>query len=135
LASAQSFKALSRFFVHAISDSVSAHFIVDGLVESREEVLRAPLLHLLPRGAANGRIGGDEADGLARSVLRRQPLEERVGMLRVTDLEWPVHLLLPVAVEDDYAPGAVQRDEARQAIDEFAAILEGPGVQKVVPIE
>jgi hypothetical protein len=40
-----------------------------------------------------------------------------------------------VPVEDDHTTGAVQRDEARQAIDEFSRILEGPGVEKVVPVE
>jgi hypothetical protein len=53
LPSAQPFKALSRFVVHTITDSVSAHFAMRGLLEIGEEVLRAALLHFLPRGAAN----------------------------------------------------------------------------------
>ena len=58
-----------------------------GRLEVCQEGPRAPLLHLLPGGAAHGRVGGDEADALAPAVLGGQPLEQRVGVLRVAHLE------------------------------------------------
>jgi hypothetical protein len=47
-------------------------------------------------------------------VLGREPLEQRVGVRRVAHCQRPELELLPDAVEDDDAAGALEGDEARE---------------------
>src|SRR5215218_11153515 len=94
LPSAQLLQAFSRLFVHAIADLRSARVLVTWRLEVVQEGSRAALLHLLTGRAADRRVGGDEADCLSASVLGGEPLEQRVGVVGVANLERPVGALL-----------------------------------------
>ena len=69
------------------------------------------------------------------AVLRRQPLEQRVGVRRVTNRERSALDVLTDAVEDDDAAGATERDETRQRVHELARVVVRSAVQQVVAVE
>ena len=99
------------------------------------ESRRAQLHDFLAGGATHGEVGGDEADPFLAPKFSGKPLEQRVRVPGVPDLERPVRPFLPDAVEDDHAAGAPEGNEARKPIDELAWIGERPGVQDVVAVE
>src|SRR5438105_1628654 len=95
-----------------------------GLGQLVGEAGGADLHDLVAGGAAYGRVGGDEAHRLGAAVLGGEPLQERVGMRRVADLERADRLVCAGPVEDDDTAGALERHEAREAVDEFAHACE-----------
>src|SRR5438105_5085326 len=105
------------------------------LLEVCEKGSRALLLHLLPGGAADGRVGGDEQDGLVSPVLCCKPLEQRVGVRGVTDLERTMVPVVARPVEDDDASSPPERDEAGPPVDELARVFELSREEQVVAVE
>src|SRR5262249_63493 len=79
--------------------------------------------------------GGDEADAFSRTEVGRELLEQGVRMGRVANFERTVGAFLADTVEDDDAAGPLQRNEARELVDELTRVREGPGVQEVVAVE
>ena len=57
-------------------------------------------------------------------MLGGEPLEQRVGVRRVADLERAERRVLAAAVEDDDAARAALGDEAREPVDELARVRE-----------
>ena len=68
-------------------------------------------------------------------MLRREALEDVVGVRRVADLERPECARVSVTVEDDDAPRSLQRDEAGERVDELTLVRERSRVQDVVAVE
>jgi hypothetical protein len=68
-------------------------------------------------------------------VLGREPFEQRIGFGREADGKLAVRRVLPGTVEDDYAAGAADGDEAREAVDELPPIPKRALVEDVVAIE
>ena len=68
-------------------------------------------------------------------MLGGETLEDVVGMRRIPHLEGAERTWVAVPVEYDYAARTLQRDEARERIDELALIRERSRVQDVVPVE
>src|SRR6266516_3881512 len=100
-----------------------------------EEGLGGQRLHLATGGRANGRVRGDDADSLARSVLCCKPLDQRIRVLRKTHLERTAHLVLADPVEDEHAAGAAQGDEARKRVPQLARVGKPARMEQVVSVE
>jgi hypothetical protein len=96
---------------------------------------RRALLHLLPGGAAECEVGGDEADDFGRAVLGGEPLQQGVRVRHVAHGERPELDVRPYAVPDEDASGAVQRDEARERVGQLAPVGEVGLAQDVVAVE
>src|SRR5688500_752188 len=88
-AAAQPLEPGARFLVERVAQPRAASFLVPGRLEVAEEGLRRELLHLLPGRASDREVAGDEADALPIPMLRREALEQRVGVRRVADRERP----------------------------------------------
>jgi predicted nucleotidyltransferase len=68
-------------------------------------------------------------------VLRSEALDQIVGVLGEPNLERAHGEVVPDAVEDDVSPGALERDEAREAIDELVPRAEAAFVMDVGAVE
>ena len=72
---------------------------------------------------------------LAPPVLGREPLEHRVGVRRVTNLERAATDEIAEAVEDDDPARAANRDVTRERVAQLARVGEPTGVEQVVAVE
>ena len=105
------------------------------LLELAEETLRGDVRDLLAGCLPDRPVGRDDHDPLALPVLRRQPLEDIVCMSRVADFEGAVGFLGTLSIEDDNPADSLQRDEAREPIDERGAVTKRSRVQDVGAVE
>lgn len=99
------------------------------------ERVRRDAARLLPRGAAHGKIGGDDPDLLRAAVLGGQALDQRVGGRGEAHLERAVHGIVADAVEDDDAAGTPHGDEAGERVHQLPPVGELTGVEDVVAVE
>lgn len=105
------------------------------LLELAEETLSGHVRDLLAGRLPDRPVRRDDHNPLAPPVLRRQALDDVVRVGCVADLERAVSLVRTLSVEDDDAARALEGDEARQPIDERAAVGKRPRVQDVGPVE
>src|SRR3990172_5618571 len=136
LPAAQALESLAGLGVEAVAELRARLLaVLDGSKLVAHEVRRRDLLHLDSGGAAHGGVGGDEADALARPVLGRESLEQRVGVRRVAHGEPAELALLAGPVEADAPACAARRDEARERVGQLAHVREAARVQEVVAVE
>ncbi len=73
--------------------------------------------------------------GRGARLLRREPLEQLVGVLGVAHLERADRLVAADPVVDEHAVGALGGDEAREQVAQLARVGELAGVEEVVAVE
>ena len=135
LTAAQTLESLARRGVEPVDQVGPLSLDVPHRFEVAEECLRRPCLDETSRRCPHGRVGRDDTHALARAVLAREPLDQRVGVLRKTHVEGTARLVLPHSVEDEHAACSLRRDPARERVAQLARIREAAGVQQVVPVE
>src|SRR6478609_7771760 len=101
LASAQLFQARARLVVQLPGEAARRLLGPRRLPQLAGERRRRDLRHLDPRGVLQRRVARDEDDVLAPPMLRREPLEHRVGVRRIANLERAAADEIAEAVEDD----------------------------------
>ncbi len=90
---------------------------------------------LLPRGAPDGAVGGDDPDLLAqRCSAARRSIRESAGWANRTS-SGPKDRVLPDAVEDDDAARSSRARRSRRAGRRAPPFTEGPRVEDVVAVE
>src|SRR5579859_3951264 len=134
-AAAQLLEAGERLSVEAIAQLRGTLQLAAGRLEVAQEGLRAEGLYRSARGALDSRIRRDDADLSSRAVLRRQALQELVGVVGEPDLERPDDLVRADTVEDEHTLSPFQRDETRQHVAQLARIGEVSGMEQVVAVE
>src|SRR4051794_5773881 len=122
LASAKTFEACPRVRVELVGQPAGRLPDRARRDEVVEERLRGEVRDLTSRRLENGGIRGDEQHPLELAVLGGEALEERVGVRREANGERTFLGGLSDAVEDDDATGARRRDEARERVDQLAAV-------------
>jgi DNA-binding MarR family transcriptional regulator len=95
-AAAYPLELLPRLGIERVAEVVRAVLGERDGFQVRRGTLRRSASALLPRRSSDGDVRRDEADDLRRAVLGRQPLEQRVGVLRVAHLERTVRLVRPL---------------------------------------
>ena len=135
VAAAEPLEPCARLVVEAVAEPGAVRLLMARLLQVGDERAGRSLLHLLPRGAADREVRGDEADDLAGAVLGGQPLEHRIGVGRVPNGERPHLRVDPDAVPDEEAAGAAQRHERRQRVGQLALVRVAACVEEVVAVE
>src|SRR5689334_15563887 len=135
LASTQLFHSRASLVVELAREAPGPLLDVRRLAELAGERRRGDLRHLDAGGVLQRRVARDEDDVLPASMLRRQPLEHRVGVRRVAHLERTAADEIAQAVEDDDPARAANGDVARERVAQLTRVREPAGVQKVVAVE
>lgn len=120
--SPQALEPLPGLGVDAIADPARLALPVLDSFESRRELTRADLRHLLPRRSPDGGVRRDQADALTVPVLGGEAFEQRVRVRREAHFEGAVPLIRPDPVEDDYASRSPNGDVAGEVVDELLAL-------------
>src|SRR5215211_765058 len=129
------FQACTCLFVKPIGNPAGLVFAVLNRGQGGGELGGADLGDLLAGRPTNGCIRRNETDALTAPMLGGEALEKRVGVRRETDLERPVLLVDPDAVEDNDPTCTLQGYEARKQVDELSPILVPGRVEDVVAVE
>src|SRR5204863_3568643 len=121
--------------IYAVSELRSPAVRVLSRLEVPHERARAQMRHFLARSAYHGHVRGDQADAFPVAILGREPLQERVRVRRVADLECAEGAVVTDPVEDDHSERAADGGEARKVVRELTDILVVTRVEQVEAVE
>src|SRR5262249_20121709 len=131
LASTEPLEARTRLGVQAVGEPGWCLIAVGRRSKLADERLRRHAGDLAPGRPEARRVRRDDDHALPVSVLGCEPLEERVCVHGVADRERAEHDLVADSVEDDDAPRALRRDEARERIGQLSRLREAARVEEV----
>ena len=133
---AQTLEGRTRVLIERVLDlGASFRCRAGALVEIPQEGLRRNPAGFLSGRSADLTVGRDDPDLLLPAVLRREALDERVGLFGEADLQPAVGGVVAGTVEDDDPAGAAHGDEAREPVGQLHPVTKRARVKDVVAVE